>query len=1614
MMKRVLSVAIVAVLLFGLFCAFPVAANATSGMGISKECTDTIKRMEGFYAIPYWDYSQWTVGFGTTCPAEDLARYQKEGIPMDEANALMDAQLQKFADSVNDFLDRTGLTFTQGQFDALTSMTYNLGSAMLYNENNRIYRAIVDGETGNDLIFDFSVYCTAGGEFLPGLMRRRLVEANMYINGEYDDYAPENYCYVLYDPNGGVRDVMAQGYDCNLEARPMAVPTYSGYKFLGWYTQASGGVKVTELNESHDGMTLYAHWEKGDSQSGTALPNGNMEVTVTEDAVNVRSGPGIDYAIASGAFRGDQLVITALATVDGKRWGKCSAGWIPLSYTNYGELTGDYGDASGGQDTQKPIVAPLRATVLSSSGVTLYNGPHTTYPKVGTLAQGKEIEITEVCTVFDTQWGKCSQGWVQLNLKLQLHDEERLAHSFIATVNNSYLNVRSGPGTSYSRTSSLSKGEKIRVVSVVFAEGAYWGRFENGWVSLDYTDFNSDLLAQYRDHSFGGWYVSKQPTCIAVGQERRDCAYCDACETKEIATVGHSFGGWTESKPGTCVTAGEQTRVCEVCGEMEMQESGLGDHFYGEWYETEAGTCSTPAKERHDCAYCDAFEIRETAAGGHSFGDWEQVQAPSCNAAGLQQRKCAYCDATEEEKIDPVAHNYDAWVEYLSATCITEGEQRRYCLVCGNFESEVLPVTEHSMGQWYETVPPTVETAGEERRDCTNCDYFEVHKLEATEHVFEAWFVVIEATCTEPGVEQRNCSHCELVEHRKVPAKGHSMSQWYTVEAPDCEKEGLERSDCENCDHQATAVLPAKGHNYSDWFVLKEASCTETGQRGRVCDVCTNLEVQEIPAGKHQYSQWDVLVKPTCITAGEQVRSCALCGDQQTETMDALGHNYGQWYVVDQAACGKPGQERRDCANCGEFETRELVASDHSLGQWYIYREAVCGVNGEVRRDCSKCDYYESRELTAPEHQMGAWEVVKQASCGAEGLQRRTCTACGYAEENTLPALTHSFGQWYVAVEPTTTSYGQERRDCVNCKYYETRQLDKLVGTVTKVYGTVTGYYYVNVRAGMGTSYSLVRKLFFGDRVEILEQVTVGSVLWGRIGDGQWVSITDYLTLETVKEQEGQQVTKTYATITCDVLNIRADAGSNYNAVGYLSNGSVVEVLEQRVVGSNTWGRIDKGWICLTGYTQLHTETINVSGSTVKNTIRGTVTASVNLRSGPGTNYTKVGTLSKNDTVVIYELTMVGTTVWGKIDQGWVRLDGYVDLKLIREEIQQPQPPTPPTTEHNHSFGAWYVAHQPTCSAAGTERRDCNGCDHYETRKIDATAHRYSDWKVLAPATCTDAGKQQRCCEICGDAQNEVIQALGHRFGVWYEVKPATFTSEGQERRDCTVCNYTETRKIDKLGDQVPYKTYGTVIADSMNVRSGPGTGYTKVGTMVKGEKVEIYEMTRDGNNWLWGRTDKGWIRLDTYVDMWVVATGADQPNAKVYATVTVNAVNIRSGPGSSYTHLGTLYKGMKVEVLDQKCLSNGAIWIKIGENAWTCFTEYMTMETEIVTDAATPTIKVVNVSSMNIRDAAGYDTNVMGVLYKGAVVKVYKTIMVGTTEWALTDFGWLKASCLI
>lgn len=46
----------------------------------------------------------------------------------------------------------------------------------------------------------------------------------------------------------------------------LPTPIRDGYKFLGWYTEATGGSKVTSLTVTEN-ITLYAHWEKESSET---------------------------------------------------------------------------------------------------------------------------------------------------------------------------------------------------------------------------------------------------------------------------------------------------------------------------------------------------------------------------------------------------------------------------------------------------------------------------------------------------------------------------------------------------------------------------------------------------------------------------------------------------------------------------------------------------------------------------------------------------------------------------------------------------------------------------------------------------------------------------------------------------------------------------------------------------------------------------------------------------------------------------------------------------------------------------------------------------------------------------------------------------------------------------------------------------------------------------------------------------------------------------------------------------------------------------------------------------------------------------------------------------
>ena len=506
MKKRIISIALTVALLITLIPMAAIPAKAAAQFTVSQECVDIIKRWEGFRAKPYWDYRQWTVGYGTRVPDGKLEEYQANGISKEDAEQQLIEHLNKDGAYVNKFIDKYGLTFTQGMFDAVLSLCYNCGSSWL-NETSTLHTAIVEGWTGDDLLFAFGQWSTAGGETQPALIRRRLAEANMYLNGIYDYNLPDNYSYVRFDPNGGECEIKTQGYDTTANPEIRAVPTYQGYKFEGWFTDATGGEQVTKLDDGVMKYTLYAHWSATEGEGQPQDPN---QETITGTAVNYQrkiatavlnsfNNP-VKGALVVSAHKQDEIVdiVEEYTDTSGTKWGKVkNGGWINLSYTAEIKV----------ESTPTESVS----ITVTANDVNIRRGPGTGYGCVGKANKGDKLVITETATGSGYTWGKSEKGWIALKYTNYStvsggndntdKEEENTGNTGSSgtttkvtgkvTLSAGTLNVRSGAGTGNKVVSYYPNGAKVEILEQKTVGSTIWGRTDKGWISLDYVKLDA-------------------------------------------------------------------------------------------------------------------------------------------------------------------------------------------------------------------------------------------------------------------------------------------------------------------------------------------------------------------------------------------------------------------------------------------------------------------------------------------------------------------------------------------------------------------------------------------------------------------------------------------------------------------------------------------------------------------------------------------------------------------------------------------------------------------------------------------------------------------------------------------------------------------------------------------------------------------------------------------------------------------------------------------------------------------------------------------------------------------------------------------------------------------
>ncbi len=129
------------------------------------------KNFEGLRLEAYQDCAGvWTIGYGHTGPTVSAG----QSISDAEAEKLLQADLEEAVACVNHVVQ---IAISQGQFDAMVDFCFNAGRENFVQSTllRKVNSGDLQGAAGQ-----FALWVHAGGEVVPGLLRRRNAEAALF------------------------------------------------------------------------------------------------------------------------------------------------------------------------------------------------------------------------------------------------------------------------------------------------------------------------------------------------------------------------------------------------------------------------------------------------------------------------------------------------------------------------------------------------------------------------------------------------------------------------------------------------------------------------------------------------------------------------------------------------------------------------------------------------------------------------------------------------------------------------------------------------------------------------------------------------------------------------------------------------------------------------------------------------------------------------------------------------------------------------------------------------------------------------------------------------------------------------------------------------------------------------------------------------------------------------------------------------------------------------------------------------------------------------------------------------------------------------------------------
>ena len=258
-------------------------------MKISAAGLKLVKTFEGLRTTAYvCPAGVLTIGYGSTGAHATPGKTITEA----EAEALLLKDLTRFEAGVAELITKP---LTQGQFDALVSFAFNLGCGAL--EESTLRRRLNGGEEANAVISqELPKWVKAGGQTLPGLVRRRDAEVQLATSGgsaaagaaagaTVDIKAMQATLLKKRPING---DELADGEKASVESGK----TYAGCKVL----KRDGMHTLIELPGGAGQWFVFpSHWD-GFAPKPAAAPSGGKVLAVKYQSQRDNKTSGADNA----------------------------------------------------------------------------------------------------------------------------------------------------------------------------------------------------------------------------------------------------------------------------------------------------------------------------------------------------------------------------------------------------------------------------------------------------------------------------------------------------------------------------------------------------------------------------------------------------------------------------------------------------------------------------------------------------------------------------------------------------------------------------------------------------------------------------------------------------------------------------------------------------------------------------------------------------------------------------------------------------------------------------------------------------------------------------------------------------------------------------------------------------------------------------------------------------------------------------------------------------------------------------------------------------------------------------------------------------------------------